>query len=94
MTDDRGRASSDLPGGIHTIVVTEPGFEKWTHRIEVPNAVGRTVEAMLRVKALCDVVLFNPSPDIRLGVPEPVFILLQPLLNLNALPSRPMKKRW
>ena len=90
MTDDRGRASSDLPGGIHTIVVTEPGFEKWTHRIEVPNAVGRTVEAMLRVKALCDVVLFNPSPDIRLGVPEPVFILLQPLLNLNALPSRPM----
>jgi hypothetical protein len=94
MTDDKGRASFDLPGGIHTFAVTELGFEKWTHRIEVPNAVGRTIEAMLRVKALCDVALFNPSPDIRLGIPEPLFIPLQPLLNLDPLPSRQAKKRW
>ncbi|MGA2571969.1 MAG: carboxypeptidase-like regulatory domain-containing protein [Terracidiphilus sp.] len=94
-TDSRGYASFDLPEGIHTFTITEPGFYPWTHQINVPNKAGRTIEAVLQVAPICDgVTVTIQPPDIPFGVPPPILLPLQPLLNFDPLPPQRVKTRW
>ena len=92
--DSNGRALIDLPGGDHVFSISAPGFRRWTHLFEVSGTSGRLIEAVLHVAPICDpVVVAVFDEDIPLGIPDPIFLPLQPLMNLDPLPSRPAKKR-
>jgi Carboxypeptidase regulatory-like domain len=94
-TDNQGRVALDLPGGAHKLSVSAPGFNYWTREIDVQSGGGQLVTAKLDIaEAESGGPIFASQPDVPLGAPEPVFIPLQPLLNLDPLPSRQAKKRW
>jgi hypothetical protein len=93
--DSKGRASLDLPGGIHALTVTGPGFYPWTDQIDVSGATNQIIEAVLQAEPICDPVVVSWfAPDMPLGIPEPVFLPARPMLNLDPLPARLAKKRW
>jgi hypothetical protein len=94
-TDSQGQAVLGLPVGAHTLSITAPGFEKWLRKIEVQSGSRQMLTAKLNI----GMVVSGPPivellPDLPLAFPEPIFLPLQPLLNLEPLPSRHARKRW
>jgi hypothetical protein len=95
-TDSQGRAALDLPKGAHVLSITFLGFKRWTRQIDVQGGVSQIVDAKLEVAGTDDpIYVFNWAPyEFSVSSPEPVFLPLQPLLNLDPLPVRKAKRHW
>lgn len=95
-TDPQGAAMLVLPIGVHTLSITFKNLEQWTRQIDVQAAVNPPVVAMLsQAGTIVDCVTVTSVDDsgILTESPEPIFLQLQPLLNLDPLPSRHAKRR-
>ncbi|MGO9323101.1 MAG: carboxypeptidase-like regulatory domain-containing protein [Terracidiphilus sp.] len=48
-TDGRGQAVLAVPAGAYTLVITCPGFKRWTREIDVQSGGSQTVVAKLEI---------------------------------------------
>jgi len=93
--DSNGRASLKLPAGTHILSITAPGFDRWTHQLDVQAASNRTIVAALQTGLDCQpVVTTRTELDVPLWMPDPVSISPQPMQSLSPLPLQNAKKRW
>ena len=93
--DSEGRASIDLPAGIHTLTVTSRGSSSWTHKIEITDSSPQTIYAVLQVQNCGDQAPFNPDEwGYMIELPGAVFLSPEPFQNLAPLPSQRLKKHW
>jgi Carboxypeptidase regulatory-like domain len=96
-TDSHGQTEFDLPAGVHAVSIAARGFSKLSRRIDVQGGVGQTVIVTAKLEIAVDdypCMVCYSVPEIPLGRPEPVFLSLEPLLNLNPLPFKSAKRRW
>jgi hypothetical protein len=94
-TNSQGQSTLDLSEGSHVLSVTAQGFKKWMRSINVQSGSSRMVLAKLEVgEVISPTVADNHPLDIPLGQPEPAFLPLQPLLNLDPLSLKGAKRPW
>jgi|GEM_PF-3149294 len=94
-TDSQGQAALELSEGSHVLSVVAPGFAKWMRSMNVQSGGGQVVTARLELEwAESGGPIVASPPDIPLGRPEPVFLLPRPMLVLDPLPLRGVKRRW
>ena len=61
-SDENGKFTVELPPGSHDLMVTSPGFKRWSQHVQVPGAAPQTISAVLKVGGC-------PVPD-----PCPVYV--------------------
>ena len=93
-TDGNGQAVLSLPAGAHTLSIAAPGFDEQMLKIDVKAERVNPIVTALRVAYYYGPTLVSPGWDIMTKTPDPVFLLLQPMLNFGPLPSRRLKKHW
>ncbi len=93
-TDGQGQTVLNLPSGAHTLSITFPAFKRLTQQIEVQSGTNQMVAVKLDVATggfvTVEAISDMPPPN----SPETVFLPLQPLFNLDPLPSKRAKRRW
>jgi len=94
--DGNGRTALKLPPGTHIVSITAPGFDRWTHQLDVQGASTRTITAALQKGSTCEppVITTRTEVDVPLLAPETVLISLAPMQNLSDLPLQNAKKHW
>jgi hypothetical protein len=84
-----------LPIGVDALSITVKNLEQWTRQIDVQAGVNPPVVAMLYQASTivdCATVTSVDISGILTETPEPIFLPLQPLLNLDPPPSLHAKK--
>ncbi|MGO9797744.1 MAG: carboxypeptidase-like regulatory domain-containing protein [Terracidiphilus sp.] len=95
-TDSQGRARFDLPTGAHTLSIAARGFKTWTRQIDVQSGTSQPIMATMEVAGSDDPILVvNWAPyELSVSSPEPICLPVQPLLNLDPLPTHKAKRHW
>ena len=93
-TDNLGQAILDLPDGAYSLSVSALGFNKTILKIDVKGGAGQSIMAALKIFSYSGPTVVVEGPETPMETPEPVFIPLQPLLNLGPLPLKNVKRRW
>jgi hypothetical protein len=93
-TDNLGQAILDIPDGAYSLSVSAPGFNKTILKIDVKGGAGQSIMAALKILSYSGPTVVVEGPETPMETPEPVFIPLQPLLNLGPLPLKNVKRRW
>jgi hypothetical protein len=93
-TDNLGQAILDLPAGAYSLSISAPGFNKTILKIDVKGGAIQSIMAALKILSYSGPTVVVEGPETPMEAPEPVFIPLQPLLNLGPLPLKNVKRRW